>query len=163
VAFSQAVVFGLVALVGLSSFLTVMGVYERSQSAYTYALKVYRDELVDAAQTSIRIVGISVSGSTLTITLSNNGSTTLYDYSHFALIVDYYANVSGAAVLSVALYNYSSPPLAAYEWTSLSGELYPHAVGRFEVALPYPPYAGLGATVVVATNYGPEAYWGGVL
>lgn len=160
-AVSQAAVFGLVALVGLSSFLTVMGVYERSQSLYNYALKVYRQDLLDAAHTSIHIVGVKVSGSTLFVNVSNDGSTALYDYRHFALIVDYYGNVSNRPVLSVALYNYSASP-GVFGWTCVSGELYPGGVGELLVVLPYPPYHGRGATVVFSTNLGVVAYWGGV-
>jgi hypothetical protein len=161
-AVSQAVVFGLVALVGLSSFLTVMGVYEKSQAAYNYALKLYREEVVDAAQTSIHIVGVTVSSNVLVVKVANNGSTPLYDYQGFSFVVEYYANVSGSAVLSVSDYNYSMNP-TVYQWTSLTGELYPGAVGQFEVVLPYPPYDGRGGTVVVATNYGPSGYWSGPL
>ncbi len=161
-AVSQAVVFGLVALVGLSSFLTVMGVYQKSQSEYNYALKIYRQNIVDAAQTSIHILSVKVASNTLILKVSNNGSTSLYEYTYFALVVDYYANVSGSAVPIVSPYNYSSSPVA-YEWTSLTGELYPSTVGEFEVVLPYPPYAGRVARIALATNYGPGAFWSGSL
>jgi hypothetical protein len=161
-AISQAVVFGLVALVGLSSFLTVMGVYQKSQAEYNYALKVYRENVVDAAQTSIHILSVTVTSNTLILKVSNNGSTSLYEYGYFALVVDYYANVSGSAVLVVSLYKYSSSP-TAYEWTSLTGELYPSSVGEFKVVLPYPPYAGREARIALATNYGPGAFWSGTL
>jgi len=70
-------------------------------------------------------------------------------------VVDYYANVSGSAVLVVSTYNYSPSP-TAYEWTSLTGELYPSGVGEFKVVLPYPPYAGKEASITLATNYGPR-------
>ncbi|MEM3710954.1 MAG: hypothetical protein QW453_02785, partial [Thermoprotei archaeon] len=68
----------------------------------------------------------------------------------------------GIPTLSVSLYNYSVSP-TTYEWMSITGELYPTNVGEFEVVLPYPPYAGTKAIIVVATNYGPEAYWSGTL
>jgi len=139
-----------------------MGVYQKSQAEYNYALKVYRENVVDAAQTSIHILSVTVSSNTLVLKVSNNGSTSLYEYGYFALVVDYYANVSGSAVLVVSTYNYSPSP-TAYEWTSLTGELYPSGVGEFKVVLPYPPYAGKEASITLATNYGPGAFWSGTL
>ncbi|MFP3202954.1 MAG: hypothetical protein RXR43_12225 [Sulfolobus sp.] len=109
----------------------------------------------------ITILSVTVSNNLLYVNLANNGSVTLWNFCHFAVIVKYYANVSGTEKLIVSLYNYSKTP-SAYQWSS-SGILNPDSTAKFTVVLPYPPYANTNAVVIVSTNYGTVAVWRGIL
>jgi flagellar protein FlaF len=161
---SQAVAFSLIAVVALSSFMTVTILYQRSQQVYDDAVLEYHAYQLASMQTQTHIVRVTVSSTKLYVYVANNGSTNLYDYQHFALVVDYYGNVSGAAVHSVSDYSYTSAASpGAYQWTSVDGMLYAGGTAQFLVVLPYPPYNGEPATVVVSTNYGPFSVWRGTL
>ena len=95
------------------------------------------------------------------INVSNSGSTDLYDFSSFALIVNYYQNISGVAVHSLSLYSYSGS-IGPHQWTSKNGMIFPSSFGELDVGLPYPPYHGMPVVVQVTTDYGPSAEWSGV-
>jgi len=107
-AVSQVVIFSLLALVGISSFLVMIGMYQKTEQVYDHALSVYRGLLLDAAQTSIHIMKVSVSAASLYVTVGNNGSVSLYQFPKFAVVVEYYANISGVAALSLSLYVYTA-------------------------------------------------------
>ncbi len=109
----------------------------------------------------ITILSVNVEGNDIYVNVANNGSVTLWNFCHFTVIVKYYANVSGTEKLIVSLYNYSRNP-SAYQWTS-STILNPDSVTKFTIVLPYPPYAGTNAVIIISTNYGTTAVWRGIL
>jgi hypothetical protein len=161
-ALSQVAAFGLISMIAISAFLLIQTVSQSAQALYDSSLQSFKSMQQNAQQTLIHILKVSVFSNTLFVYLANNGSTNLYDFIHFAVIVKYYANVSGTSLLSVSLYSFSKNP-SQYQWTSVYGEIFPHTVGVLKIVLPYPPYDSRSGIVVVSTNYGPYAVWSGAL
>jgi len=160
---SQAVAFGLIAMVGLSTLASMALIYQKSQDVYDSALQSYHETQIQSDETAIRVRNVTLSGSDLIIGLTNNGSTNLFDFRHFSIIVDYTANLNGSATSSVEQYNYtSSSTPTALEWVSLGGILLPSEFVRFEIALPAPVFADTNVLFVITTNFGPGAEWQGV-
>lgn len=160
---SQAVAFSLVAIVALSTFISMALVYQRSQDIYDSSLQGVHQAQLATDQTSIHIASVSNSADILYVNVSNNGSTNLFDFTHFAVIVDYTGNASGVPFRSVASYSYSSKNPSSYGWTSVSGIIDPSTVGQLEIILPYVAYIGTTATIIISTSYGPMAEWRGTL
>jgi flagellar protein FlaF len=93
--FSQVIGLSLIAFVVLS-LATVYGATAlRDQQIYSQA------EQERQLSTQIKVISWSLSGNLLSLEISNNGSTTLFQYSHFSVVVKYYANVSDVASLSL--------------------------------------------------------------
>ncbi len=158
---SNVIAFSLTMFIGLASlgaiFLVlsnVIGVIERSESARQ---ALYLNQL----DSRIFIKNVTYSGRDLVITVTNNGSDTLWDFQQFAVIVEYYGNVSNKSTLSLSLYNFSTSP-STYQWTS-SQILEPDSSAQFLVVLPFMPYSNTPATVVISSNYGNMAVWRGTL
>lgn len=116
---------------------------------------------ISQLNSKITILSVTANNNLLYVSLANNGSITLWNFCHFAVIVKYYANVSGTEKLIVSLYNYSKTP-SAYQWSS-SGILNPDSTVRLTIVLPYPPYANTNAVIAISTNYGTVAVWRGIL
>jgi archaeal flagellar protein FlaF len=160
---SQAVAFGLIAMVALSTAVTMAAIYEKSEQLYDDALNSFHTFQANSQQTDIKIAaGAILNGTFLELSVTNNGSTNLYDFRHFSLIVDYYANETGSDVQLLNQYVYTSsgapPPMC---WSSLSGIILPDELGKVEVALPSPAFGGSTITVIFDTNFGPGAVWRG--
>ncbi len=159
---SQAVAFGLIAMVALSTIASMALIYQKSEDVYDAALESFQSTQILTDETLVKVLNVSVSGEDLFVGITNNGSTNLYDYRHFSVIVDYTEDVNGLGVRSVQEYNYSTTSPSALEWTSLGGILLPSGVGRFEILLPAPAFPGTTLLFVITTNYGPGAEWSGV-
>lgn len=159
---SQAVAFSLIAMVALSTFISMAAIYERSQEIYNGALVKFQQWQVTSQDTKVTISEVTLSGEELLINISNIGSVNLYDYSHFSLIVDYYQNISGSAVHSLSDYSYSKSQ-NSYTWECENGIILPESSGIFRVNLPGIPYHGEAAALVISTSVGPSAAWSGVL
>jgi archaellum component FlaF (FlaF/FlaG flagellin family) len=159
---SQAVAFGLIAMVAMSTLASMALIYQKSQDVYDSALQTYHSAQILSDQTLIRVRNVSLSDSDLIVGITNNGSTNLYDYRHFSIIVDYSMSVNGTAVPSVQSYNYTTSIPAAGQWTSLNGILLPSELGRFEIALLQPVFPGSDVLIVITTNLGPGTEWRGV-
>jgi hypothetical protein len=158
---SQAVAFGLIAMVALSTLASMALIYQKSQDVYDEALQSFHASQILSDETLIRIYNVSLTGVDLQVGIANNGSTNLYDYEHFSVIVDYAADLNGTATPSVQSYNFTSSSPSVYEWTSLTGILLPEELGEFEIVLPAPVFTGTIAFIVITTNYGPSAEWRG--
>ena len=159
---SLAVAFSLITIVAFSTFVSMEAIYQRSQETYNGALVQFRQWEISSQDTNLRITGVSDSGQELMVNVTNTGSTSLYDFSHFAVIVDYYQNVSGVASRSLSLYSYSTS-LAPYTWESEGGIISPSTSGVLEVTLPGSPYNSMTLVVELATSVGPSAEWSGIL
>ncbi len=156
--------FGLVAMVALSTLASMALIYQKSEDVYDSALQSYQETQIQSDETAIRVLNVSLSGQNLVIGLTNNGSTNLYDFRHFSVIVDYTEDINGTPGSSVEEYNYttsSSPQLL--EWTSLDGILLPSELGRIDISLPALVFPDTNVLFVITTNYGPGAEWQGVL
>ncbi|MCG3109720.1 hypothetical protein L3N51_02015 [Metallosphaera sp. J1] len=158
---SNVIAFSLTMFIGLASlgavFLVVsnvIGVIEKSENIRQ---TLYLNQL----NSRIFIKNVTYSGNDLVITVTNNGSVPLWDFQQFAVVVQYYANVSNKSTLSISLYNFSTSP-TPYQWTS-SQILEPDSSAQFLVVLPYSPYSNAPSTVVISTNYGNVAVWRGNL
>nr|4P94_A Chain A, Conserved flagellar protein F [Sulfolobus acidocaldarius DSM 639]4P94_B Chain B, Conserved flagellar protein F [Sulfolobus acidocaldarius DSM 639]4ZBH_A Chain A, Conserved flagellar protein F [Sulfolobus acidocaldarius DSM 639]5TUG_B Chain B, Flagellar biosynthesis protein FlaF [Sulfolobus acidocaldarius]5TUG_D Chain D, Flagellar biosynthesis protein FlaF [Sulfolobus acidocaldarius]6PBK_B Chain B, Conserved flagellar protein F [Sulfolobus acidocaldarius DSM 639]6PBK_D Chain D, Con len=119
---------------------------------------------LEQLETKITVSSVSLTGSTLNVVLENNGSTNLYDFQGFSVIVQYYANISNISTFNLSLYNYTknSNP-SPYYWTINTPLLAPGSQATLTIILPYPPYPNTQATVVIVTNYGPSVIWRGSL
>jgi hypothetical protein len=159
---SQAVAFGLIAMVAVSTLASMALIYQKSQDYYDTALQSFHSSQILTDDTLIRVLNVSLSGDDLFVGITNNGSTNLFDYRHFSVIVDYSENINGSAVPIVSGYNYSTSSPSALEWTSLNGILLPSGVGLFEIVLPAVAFAGTSVLFVITTNYGPGIEWSGV-
>ncbi len=161
-AVSQVVTYSLLAMITLSLLVIFMTSYIRGQQVLTGA-EEYKQELqLDQLQTKIYIKSVSISQNFIYVIVTNNGSTNLYKFNKFSVIVKYYANISNVSTLLVSEYNYSKS-LGPYLWTTNSVLINPDNDATFIIDLPYPPYPNTLATIVIATNYGPEAIWRGTL
>jgi flagellar protein FlaF len=160
--FSQVIGLSLIAFVVLS-LATVYGATAlRDQQIYSQA-EQERQSLYEAQlSTQIKVISWSLSGNLLSLEISNNGSTTLFQYSHFSVVVKYYANVSDVASLSLSQYSYMQGKVSPLTWNA-SSILEPDDVATITIGLPYPPYQGLPAVVVLDSNYGPGVVWRGTL
>ncbi|BDB98961.1 flagellar protein F [Saccharolobus caldissimus] len=159
---SQVVAYALIIFISISLGLIVLGTYIRSQQILTYAYEIKQVNQLNQLDTRIFIKNIYLSGNLLYVTITNNGTTSLYEFNNFAVIIKYYANISNISTLIVSQYNYSKT-IGPYEWTTSSIIINPSSSGVLVIELPYKPYPNTQATVVIATNYGPEAIWRGVL
>lgn len=159
---SQVVAFSLVALVAFSTLIPMAAIYQKSQNVYNDALSEFHDLQIASQDTNLKITNVTNSGQELMINVTNTGSTNLYDYTHFTLIVNYYQNVSDAASHSLSLYAYSNS-LAPYQWTSVNGIIFPSTSGVFKVTLPGMPYLGEPVVIVLTTSVGPSSVWSGEL
>lgn len=160
---SQAVAFGLIAMVALSTLASMALIYQKSEDVYDSALQAYHSTEILSDETLIRVYNVSLSGEDLIVGITNNGSTNLYDFRHFSVIVDYTEEANGSQVRSVQEYNYSTSSPSALEWTSLTGILLPSSFASFEIVLPAPEFTGTSVLFVITTNYGPGTEWRGVL
>jgi hypothetical protein len=156
------VAFGLIAMVALSTLASMALIYQKSQDVYDQALQSFHATQIFSDETQIRVLNVSLSGQDLLVGITDNGSTNLYDYLHFSVIVDYTEDIGGSELRSVGNYNYSTSSPSAMQWTSLSGILLPSEAAVFEIALPAPVYLGTTVLFVITTNYGPGAEWSGV-
>jgi len=156
------VAFGLIAMVALSTLASMALIYQKSQDVYDSALQTYHANQIQSDETLIRVLNVSLSGQDLIVGLTNNGSTNLFDFRHFSVIVDYFENLNGSAVESLEEYNYSTSSPSPLEWTSLGGILLPSELGRFEISLPAPVFVSTNVLIVITTDYGPGAEWRGV-
>jgi len=159
---SQAVAFGLIAMVALSTLASMALIYQKSQDVYDSALQTFHSAQILSQETLIRVVNVTLSGDNLFVALSNNGSTNLFDFRHFSVIVDYTSVVNGSNLRSIGQYTFADQTPSQFQWTSLTGILLPSEVGRFEIVLPAPVLAGSNLLFVITTNYGPGAEWRGV-
>jgi|GEM_PF-301999 flagellar protein FlaF len=160
---SQVATFSLIAFLALSLLLTYLILQTRDQQLLDNSYQQRQQLYLNQLNTRISILSTSVRGSMLTLSVANNGTVPLWDFSHFSLVIQYYANQSGVKVLSLSSYNYTpslTPP--AYYWTSAS-VIPPGGWTYFTVSLPYPPYSGTQAVIVISTNYGPGTVWRGAL
>ncbi|MCH1770294.1 MULTISPECIES: hypothetical protein [Metallosphaera] len=158
---SNVIAFSLTMFIGLATFgsiflvvTNVVGTVEKSESVRQ---SLYLDQL----NSKISIGSVSLSGNDLILMVTNNGSIPLWDFQHFAVIIQYYANISNKSTLLVSLYNFSNSP-SSYQWTS-SQILEPDGSSEFQIVLPYPPYPNTPAVAVISTNYGTSAVWRGTL
>ena len=55
---SQAVAFGLIAMVALSTFVSMAAIYQKSQVIYNSALAEFRSNQIASQDTALRIVGV---------------------------------------------------------------------------------------------------------
>ncbi|WP_338603709.1 flagellar protein F [Sulfolobus tengchongensis] len=160
---SQVVAYTLLFFISLSLGFITLGAYIRSQQLITRAEELRQNMELNQLNTKIYIKSVSLSNNNLLyITITNNGSTSLYDFKDFDVIVKYYANISNISTLIVSSYNYSTLS-GPYRWTSNTVLINSDTSGTFIVDLPYPLYPNTKVTVVIATNYGPEAIWRGIL
>jgi archaellum component FlaF (FlaF/FlaG flagellin family) len=159
---SQAVAFGLIAMVALSTLASMALIYQKSADVYDSALQTFHSTQILSEETLIRVVNVTLSSDDVLVVLSNNGSTNLYDFRHFSVIVDYVSDVNGSGVRSVEQYSYSQSP-SGLQWTSLTGIFLPSELGRFEIVLSADVFPGSTLLFVITTNYGPGAEWMGVL
>ncbi|MCY0859814.1 MAG: flagellar protein F [Sulfolobaceae archaeon] len=159
--FSQVIAFTLTFMIALSIGLYFFAIYSKDQQVYNYYYEQQQKLFLAQLQTKITINSVSVSNNVLSVTVANNGSTAIWDYSHFDVIVQYYANVSGSEVFYLSNYVYS-PTQQPYTWY-VNQELYPTSSVTLHIYLPYPPYSNSPAVVVISTNYGPEAVWRGII
>ncbi len=150
-------------MVALSTLASMALIYQKSEDVYDSALQTFQSTQILSEETLIRVLNVSLSGQDLLVGITNNGSTNLYDFRHFSVIVDYTENVNGSGIRSIQDYNFSSSSPSVLQWTSLGGILLPSGVGRFEIVLPYLSLAGTTLLFVITTNYGPGAEWSGVL
>jgi len=148
--------------VGLATFGFLLLAITNVVSVVEHAESSRQDLYINQLNSRIYITSTSVSGTYLYVFVTNNGSVPLWEFNHFAVLVQYCANVSGKPVLSLSLYNFSSNPVA-YQWTSLDGLLEPGGIGKLEIVLPYPPYQGTAGIVILSSNYGSSAVWRGIL
>ena len=160
---SQAVAFGLIAMVALSTLASMALIYQKSEDVYDSALQSYHSTEILSDETLIRVYNVSLSGEDLLVGITNNGSTNLYDFRHFSVIVDYTQDVNGSEVRSVQEYNYSTSSPSALQWTALTGILLPSEFGSIEIVLPAPAFTGTTVLFVITTSYGPGTEWRGVL
>lgn len=125
----------------------------------------YAQELIlDQEESKMTILSVSFTGNTIYVTLANNGTIPLWEFNHFAVIVEYYANVSNSKELIISSYNYtSSSTLLAYQWTSNNAIINPDSSDVLKIALPYPPYPNTQAVIVISNNYGYSTTWRGLL
>lgn len=148
-------------MVALSTGASMALIYQKSQDVYNDALQSFHSNQILSDDTLIRVLNVSLSGQDLTVGITNNGSTNLFDYRHFSVIVDYSEDINGSAVPFVSAYNYSTSSPSAMQWTSLDGILLPSGLALFEIVLPSPAFAGTRILFVITTNYGPGIEWGG--
>jgi len=159
---SQAVAFGLIAMVALSTLASMALIYQKSQDLYDSALQSYHASQILTDETLIKVYNVSISGNVLHVGISDNGSTNLYDYQEFSVIVDYTAEINGSASRSVSDYNFtSSSSPDPYQWTSVTGILLPSEVAELEIVLPAPHVDRTDVLFVITTNYGPGVEWRG--
>lgn len=149
-------------MVALSTLASMALIYQKSQDIYDSALQSYHSSQILIDETLIKVHNVSLFGVDLLVGISDNGSTNLYDYQQFSVIVDYTANINGSATPSVSSYNFTSSSPVAYQWTSISGILLPSEVAVFEIVLPAPHVARTDVLFVITTNYGPGVEWRGV-
>ncbi|AAK42473.1 flagellar protein F [Saccharolobus solfataricus] len=159
---SQVVAYVLIFFITISLGLIALEAYIKSQQLLLHAENLRQNMELNQLNTRIFIKSIAINGNLLYITITNNGSTALFDFRDFAIIIKYYANISNISTLIISNYNYSTN-LGPYKWVSNTVLINPNMVGTFIADLPYPPYPNTMATVVVASNYGPEAIWRGIL
>ncbi|MCW1302542.1 MAG: hypothetical protein QXF46_09040 [Thermofilaceae archaeon] len=152
----------LLIFISISLAMISLGTYIRGQQVLTSAEELKQKIELNQLNTVIYVKDIYLSGNLLYVTISNNGSTTLYAFKYFDVIVKYYANISNVPTLLLSRYNYSNT-LGPYTWISQSIVINPNTVGTFIINLPYPPYPNTQATIVIASNYGPKAVWSGAL
>jgi len=148
-------------MVALSTLASMALIYQKSEDVYDSALQTFQSTQILSEETLIRVLNVSLSGQDLLVGITNNGSTNLYDFRHFSVIVDYTENVNGSAIRSIQSYNFSSSTPSALQWSSLSGILLPTGLGRFEIVLPYIAFVGTTLLFVITTNYGPGTEWSG--
>ncbi|QGA53472.1 flagellar protein F [Sulfolobus sp. E5-1-F] len=159
---SQVVAYVLLFFITISLGLIALGAYIKSQQLLLRAEDVRQSMELDQLNTRIFVKSVVVNGNLLYITITNNGSTVLYDFKDFTIIIKYYANISNISTLIISNYNYSTI-LGPYKWISNTVLINPNMVGTFIADLPYSPYPNTEATIVVVTNYGPKAIWRGIL
>jgi len=159
---SQVIAYVLLFFITISLGLIALGAYIKSQQFLLHAEYMRQNMDLNQLNTRIFIKNVAINSYLLYMTITNNGSTVLYDFKDFAIIIKYYANVSNVSTLIISNYNYSTS-LGTYKWVSNTVLINPNMVGTFIADLPYPPYPNTEATVVVVSNYGPEAIWRGVL
>ncbi|EWG06564.1 MAG: flagellar protein FlaF [Candidatus Aramenus sulfurataquae] len=159
---SGVMAFALISFIALSS--AVVMILDLTGSIITIykAEDIKHQVMIDQEDSKITILLVSVSSNILDVTLVNSGSLPLWDFQQFGVVVKYYANVNGNETLSVSNYNYSASP-TAYQWTSENNIINPGSLDNIEIVLPYPPYKGTKATIVISTNYGSLAVWRGTL
>ncbi len=159
---SGVMAFALISFLALSSVVVMILDLTGSISAIYKAEDIKQQITINQEDSKITILSVSISSNILYVTLANNGSLSLWDFQQFGIVVKYYANVSGIEALSVSNYNYSASPVA-YQWTSENNIINPSSSDRIEIVLPYSPYQGTEATIVISTNYGSSAVWRGTL
>jgi len=159
---SSATAFGLIAFIALSSIIIIVLDLTGTISTIYGAEYVKQKLAINQENSKMTILSVSISSNILYVTLADNGSVSLWDFQQFGVVVKYYANVSGIEALSVSNYNYSSSPVA-YQWTSQNSIINPSSSDKIEIVLPYSPYQGTQATIVISNNYGSSAVWRGTL
>lgn len=152
----------LIAFVVLSVAVIYGATALRDQQLYSQAQQERQGLYEEQLSTQLQVRSVALSGTSLRVVVSDNGSTTLYQYSHFSVVLQYYGNVSGVPVMSIAYYSYVRGEASPYQWNATS-ILEPDGVTTITLELPYPPYPGEPAVLTVDSNYGPGAVWRGTL
>lgn len=160
--FSLILTYAFLIFISVSLALILLSTYIRNQQLLTYSEEIQQRIELNELNTKILIKSVYVSNNLVYVTVTNNGSTTFYDFKSFVVIVKYYANISNVSTLILSQYTYSTA-LAPYKWTSSAVVIPPDSNAVFTIDLPYPPYPNTKATIVISTNYGNEAIWRGIL
>lgn len=116
---SNAVAGGIMTITMVYVIMTLPGLFDRNVAVSNTLL--YRSQQDDeAAKTSLGVTSLSLaSASTIGANVTNSGSTKVWEYSKFTVIVTYDANVTGSRVRTTEMLDYGgiTATPAAGQWS----------------------------------------------